>query len=168
MFKRGAIWFLSIAVLAPSFFGVTAILASGNDERVGGHAGWRPDVVLIVTDDQRWDTLSRMPGVSRVLEAEGVTFRNAFVTNPLVARLDRRSSPAPIRTRRASTRTGGTTASGPSTTIDGRHVARRRRLRTALIGKYFNGSWPITYVPPGWDRWVAFRDANDLYYDFDL
>ncbi len=169
MFKRGAIWFLSIAVVAPSFFGVATILASGNDERGGGRAGGRPDVVLIVTDDQRWDTLTHMPGVRRVLADEGVTFRNAFVTNPLCC-----PSRSTILTGAYSHSTGVYTNGGDlgfqafddrstvATWLDG------AGYETALIGKYFNGSWPGTYVPPGWDRWVAFRNAKDLYYDYDL
>ena len=39
--------------------------------------------MLIVTDDQRWDTLSGMPGVRRLLGARGMTFENAFVSNSL-------------------------------------------------------------------------------------
>ena len=40
--------------------------------------------------------------------------------------------------------------------------------RTALIGKYFNGSWPVGYVPPGWDRWATFRGSRALYFDYDM
>jgi arylsulfatase A-like enzyme len=34
--------------------------------------------------------------------------------------------------------------------------------RTALVGKYFNGytSAKASYIPPGWDRWVAFAMSN--------
>src|SRR5690348_17963054 len=41
----------------------------------------RPSIVLILTDDQRWDTLWSMPVVRRLLVDHGVTFTNAFVTN---------------------------------------------------------------------------------------
>jgi N-acetylglucosamine-6-sulfatase len=43
----------------------------------------RPSVLLIVTDDQRWDTLWAMPEVQRSLVAPGVTFANAFTTSSL-------------------------------------------------------------------------------------
>ena len=43
----------------------------------------RPNIVLILTDDQRWDTLSAMPQVEARLAARGVTFDNGFVTNSL-------------------------------------------------------------------------------------
>lgn len=57
----------------------------------------KPNLVLLITDDQRWDTLGvvqrelgerarfpwfRTPNMDR-LAAEGVRFRNAFVTSPL-------------------------------------------------------------------------------------
>ena len=40
-----------------------------------------PNIVLILTDDQRWDTLWSMPNVQKLLVDHGVTFANAFVTN---------------------------------------------------------------------------------------
>src|ERR671924_1302617 len=43
----------------------------------------QPNVVFIITDDQRWDTLGYMPTVQGELVGRGVTFQNAFVTNPL-------------------------------------------------------------------------------------
>nr|MBA3764995.1 hypothetical protein [Actinomycetota bacterium] len=69
MFKRVTIWFLSIAALAPASLGASAILAGDDDDRPA-----RPNIVLIVTDDQRWDTLSQMPGVDRLLADRGLTF----------------------------------------------------------------------------------------------
>lgn len=51
----------------------------------------RPNFVLMMTDDQRWDTLSlagnaicRTPNMDRI-GREGIVFRNAFVTNALCA-----------------------------------------------------------------------------------
>jgi arylsulfatase A-like enzyme len=43
----------------------------------------RPNVILFLTDDQRWDTLQYMPAVQRLLVERGVTFSNAFATTPL-------------------------------------------------------------------------------------
>jgi hypothetical protein len=36
-----------------------------------------PNIVLVLTDDQRWDTLGVMPTVQRELVRRGVTFANA-------------------------------------------------------------------------------------------
>ena len=164
MFKRVTIWFLSIAALAPASIGASAILADSID---GGPA--RPNIVLIVTDDQRWDTLAQMPGVQRLLADRGLTFENAFVTNPLCC-----PSRSAILTGTHSHTTGVYTNEGDNglSAFDDRSTVAtwldRAGYETAFIGKYFNGAWPAAYVPPGWDRWAAFRNAGDLYYDYDL
>jgi N-acetylglucosamine-6-sulfatase len=41
------------------------------------------NIVLILTDDQRWDSLQYMPNVQSLLAAHGVTFANAMDNNPL-------------------------------------------------------------------------------------
>ena len=41
-----------------------------------------PNVIIILTNDQRWDTLWAMPKTRRWLIGRGVTFTNAFVTDP--------------------------------------------------------------------------------------
>jgi len=61
----------------------------------GGGGGTRPNVLVILTDDQKADWFpgnpllttngreSFMPVTEASLMARGVTFRNAFVTNPV-------------------------------------------------------------------------------------
>ena len=43
----------------------------------------RPNIVFILTDDQRWDELGFMPQLQSLLQAQGVTFTNSFVSNSL-------------------------------------------------------------------------------------
>jgi hypothetical protein len=43
----------------------------------------QPDIVLILTDDQRWDTLWAMPTVRRLLIDRGVLFTRGYVVNPV-------------------------------------------------------------------------------------
>ena len=43
----------------------------------------RPDIVLILTDDQRFDTLWAMPTVRSELVAKGIEFTNGYVSNPV-------------------------------------------------------------------------------------
>jgi len=50
----------------------------------------QPDIVLILTDDQRCDTLWAMLTVESQLVAKGIEFTNGFVSNPLCC--PRRSS----------------------------------------------------------------------------
>lgn len=66
-----------------------AALALGGCDEEPRPAGRRPNVVFILTDDQRWDHMScaghaflKTPNLDR-LAAEGAHFRNAFVTTSL-------------------------------------------------------------------------------------
>jgi N-acetylglucosamine-6-sulfatase len=124
-----------------------------------------PSVVIILTDDQRWDTLSAMPNVRRLLAGPGVTFANAFVVNSLCC-----PSRASFLTGEYSHSTGIYTEAPPhggyrrfrdgSTVATWLHAAG---YHTGLFGKYLNG-YTGTAIPPGWDRWFAFEQAATGYY----
>jgi arylsulfatase A-like enzyme len=135
----------------------------------GKAAAQQPNIVLILTDDQRWDTLSYMPTVQRELVEKGVSFANGFVTNPLCC-----PSRASILTGSYSHRTrvyrnrdllGGFASFPDESTLATWLDAAG--YDTALIGKYLNG-YPGSYVPPGWDRWVALRPPGYYRYGFDI
>jgi N-acetylglucosamine-6-sulfatase len=132
----------------------------------------RPDIVLVITDDQRWDTLSFMPTVQSRLAARGVTFENAFVVNPVCC-----PSRASTLTGRYSHSTGIYNNGGP---FGGWESFRTREAstiatwlqgggyRTAFFGKYLNNYGGL-FVPPGWSRWVAFSPPNvENYYSYWL
>src|SRR3990172_3108430 len=46
-------------------------------------AATRPNVVIIMTDDHRWDQISDMPTLQSELVGKGTLFRDAFAENPL-------------------------------------------------------------------------------------
>ena len=135
-----------------------------------------PNFVVVMTDDQRWDTIGRclngfdgtdlnagadscMPHVQQHLATTGTTFQRGYATTSLCC---------PARTSLLSGRYARHTgvldnqsldlfsdSSTLATWLDG------AGYRTALIGKYTNGygedsSLPENYVPPGWDSWHAF------------
>jgi N-acetylglucosamine-6-sulfatase len=146
------------------------LIASLGGILVAEAASARPSIVLILTDDQRTGTISRltMPTVKRALVKRGVTFRNAFVTNPLCC-----PSRTTILTGQFSHRTRVYSNRGPyggfGAFRDESTVATwldARGYRTALIGKYLNG-YTGGYVPPGWDRWIAFKDPP-RFFDYTL
>ncbi|MFN2590717.1 MAG: sulfatase [Actinomycetota bacterium] len=125
---------------------------------------------MILTDDQRADTLDVMPHVRRELGGKGVTFPDAVVVNPLCC-----PSRATILTGRYSHATGvyanvpphgGFEAFDDSSTIA--TALQGAGYRTALIGKYLNGysRAQAGVVPPGWDRWFA--TTGDAYYGFGV
>jgi N-acetylglucosamine-6-sulfatase len=162
-----------------TFVGVLAlVLASpiafrGADEPLDGH----PNVVVIVTDDQPFDSLPHDPPTMPYLQARlqdpsdhWVVFPNAFVEVPLCC---------PSRT---TILTGQTVShTGVRSNEDGWRFdetstlatwLRKSGYTTALIGKYLNG-YPFgrgPYVPPGWSRWFAKQqgDATSVYHDFTI
>ena len=134
----------------------------------------RPNIVIILTDDQRWDTLRWMPQLQDLLVDEGVRYANAMVPTSLCcpsrASLLRGqfahstgvwSNFPPFGGWGAFVENGGE-ASNLATWLDA------AGYQTGLIGKYLNGyeSAPADHVPPGWDHWLAFKHPG--YFDYDL
>src|SRR5262245_6639488 len=128
----------------------------------------RPNIVFILTDDQRWDELQYMPNVRSLLQDQGVTFSNGFVSNPLCC-----PARATILTGLTSGHTGVWTNRNKDyggwetfhDTGDEDHtvatVLHGAGYRTGLVGKYMNGyAGHGDFVPPGWDTWNAFTTLD--------
>lgn len=143
--------------------------------RMGNMDSSKPNIILVLTDDQPPQTLAYMPNVQKELVAKGVTFNSAFVTTPLCC--PSRASILTgqyvchheVKTNRAP-EGGALKFKDDSTLAVWLHEAG---YRTALYGKYLNGTndLPEGYVPPGWDVWQAFskRDPNlAFYYNYSL
>jgi len=143
----------------------------------------RPNVVFILTDDQRWDEMDYMPTVDSQLASHGVEFTNAYVVNPACC-----PSRTSILTGRYSHGTDvygnhpphGGFGTFTNTGEDASTIAtwlQGAGYRTALVGKYLNGygTAAVPYVPPGWDVWDALAlattkqgDTADGYYDYAM
>jgi hypothetical protein len=67
------------AAVIVDLIAVTPIARRGSAATDSG----RPNIVLILTDDQRFDTLWAMPTVESQLVAKGIEFTNGFASNPL-------------------------------------------------------------------------------------
>ena len=152
-----------------ALMGLSGVLATPSQ---AGAAGGRPSIVLILTDDQRWDTLWALPAVQRLLVARGVQFTNGYVVNPLCC-----PSRTSLLTGQYSHSTGVYSNNGFSRFDDSSTLATwlsDTGYRTALMGKYLNGYSSAkagTYIPPGWDRWIAFsrmQKAGGAYFDYQL
>jgi N-acetylglucosamine-6-sulfatase len=138
----------------------------------------RPNILLIVTDDQRWDTTWAMERVQTDLVAHGVTFSHAHVVTPLCC-----PSRAQILTGQYA-HTNGTYGNhnddpyGAFNSFDDREtvatVLHEAGYRTGLVGKYMNGYGgqgareSASYVPPGWDNWEVVTSDGSSYYDYTL
>ena len=129
----------------------------------------RPNVLLIVADDMRADSLAAMPAVLRLAE-HGITFNRAYVTTPLCC-----PSRATLLTGLYAHHHGVISNEPPeggferfedrSTLATWLHAAG---VRTGLIGRYLN-HYQSLYIPPGWDTWFAIwqgSEDNGLYYHY--
>jgi arylsulfatase A-like enzyme len=114
----------------------------------------RPNILLIVTDDQRpGETMAPLRKTVRWVGRTGVTFPNAFVTTPLCC-------PA-----RASILTGqyahnhGVTDNQKPYELNQAHTLQRylqdAGYRTGFVGKFLNG-WDPARNPPHFDRWSLY------------
>ncbi len=130
-----------------------------------------PSIVVIVTDDQRWDTLQYMPRVQRDLVGKGVAFQNGFLTTSLCC-----PSRASILTGQYAHNHGVLTNRPPNGGVERFHDAstvatmlRAAGYRTGFFGKYLNGYQRISpYIPPGWDKWTAFVREKERYFNYSL
>jgi arylsulfatase A-like enzyme len=169
---------ISKAAVPPAALGLVLAVAAlgalpGADIRSAVPAApARPNVVVILADDARFDSLDRMPNVLRLIAARGVTFRNAFVTTSECC-----PSRASILCGQYAHRTGVIQNFGPSSYP---HFYERSNLavwlhdagyETALVGKYLNDYtvYGHHHVPPGWSDWRAMDSVpEEKYYDYTL
>lgn len=155
--------------------GVTAAGASSSAPDSPGDS--RPNVVVILSDDQTMESLPHDPPVMPFLQGQiddpdggWIAFPNAFASTPLCC-----PSRASLLTGRYARHTGvlgnadGRLLDESSTLATWLHDAG---YQTGLIGKYLNGyPWDRgPYVPPGWDRFVAKTNTSDatVYRDYTL
>jgi N-acetylglucosamine-6-sulfatase len=169
-----------VAVAGASVVAMVALeLGIFHEDEVGATVGSRPNVIVILTDDQDPGSVKIMRTVQRALVAKGVSFANSYVTTPECC-----PSRASFQTgqyahnHRVLTRTppaGGYQAFAAQPRLIGNALPvalHGAGYRTAYIGKYMNGygipdylgvhSPGIRrYVPPGWDRWFVPVDHTE-------
>ncbi len=123
-----------------------------------------PNILVVTTDDMRWDELRYTPNVRKYVTSRGLLFENSYAPNPLCC------------PSRASFLTGmyshnhhvyshekpyGFGAFDDHLTVG--TVLNQAGYQTALVGKYLNGygrqpslvtgASSVTYVPDGWTDW---------------
>ncbi len=146
MFVRSRRWLLMLCVAA-----LPLASASAQPPK-------RPNVLVLLTDDQRWDTLGCMghpvlktPNIDR-LAAEGVTFDNAFVTTAICC-VSRASF---ITGRYAHHHRVGdfSTPLQPEVLADSYPaIFKRAGYRTGCLGKWGIGGKPPKELFDTWHAW---------------
>ena len=112
----------------------------------------RPNVLIVVTDDQRRGTMSVMPSTRRWLQGLGTRYPNAVVTTPVCC-----PSRGSILTGRYA-HNHGVETNGDHEALD-HDTTLQRHLReagylTGIAGKLLNG-WKVADDPPHFDRWTV-------------
>lgn len=129
----------------------------------------RPNVVVIMTDDQTVESMRVMPNVRALLAEHGVTFTNSFASYPLCC-----PSRATLLTGQYA-HNHGVLGNEPPNGGYGALDRERTTLPAALqdagystihIGKYLNryGLADPTRVPPAWDDWHGL--VGDSVYEY--
>jgi N-acetylglucosamine-6-sulfatase len=152
---------LALIATAAAAFGLASCGHGSGTESVARHPAPQqvPNVVLVLTDDQRVGDVRVMPAVQRLLAAKGVTFAHNFATYPLCC-----PSRTTFMTGQYAHNHGVLTNSAPRGGYTGftRKVAPGQTIgvrmqeggyRTGYVGKFLNGfnPDPPSIVPPGWD-----------------
>ena len=134
----------------------SAVAFAGPASRAETVTESRPNVLIVVTDDQRaGDTLEVMPATVDYFSA-GVTFPSAVATTPVCC-----PSRASIMTGRyAHNHKVRSNAASEAARLD-QDTTLQRNLRaagyrTGIVGKYLNG-WDITKPPPHFDEFAITR-----------
>lgn len=142
----------------------------------------RPNVIVILTDDQRWDSidgthgpspqlgLPAMPTTFGRLAGEGITFTQAVVTTPICGPSRGSFFTGLYMHRHGMVANGGKL--GARRFEDGDTWATRldaAGYRTGFVGKYTNGFSDLwshgvdePYIPPGWDDFKVFDDTHGV------
>jgi N-acetylglucosamine-6-sulfatase len=125
----------------------------------------RPNVLVLLTDDQTLESMRVLGGVRAELAAGGTTFSRSFVSNPLCC-----PSRATLYTGQYTHNhgvIGNRSPEGGYGRLDKSEWLpvwlQRAGYRTVHIGKFMNRygqDSPPTEVPPGWDEWYTSVDPS--------
>jgi arylsulfatase A-like enzyme len=121
---------------------------------VSAQANGRPNVLVVLTDDQRLDdTMAVMPQTLQWFEDGGTRFSNAFANTPLCC-----PSRASVFSGRY-THNHGVVTNDSAAALDQRFTIqaylKATGYRTGIFGKYFN-AWNLFRNPPSFDDWAIF------------
>ena len=134
----------------------------------------QPNIILIVTDDQRADEWQYMPGLQAEIATKGMSLPNFYVSTSLCC-----PSRSSILRGQYAHNTNVKTNDYPSGGWQKFHAEgleesnivtwlRGLGYQTALFGKYLNGypNAPTGYIPPGWSRF--FVTSGRMYYGYNV
>jgi N-acetylglucosamine-6-sulfatase len=171
---RGRNGRIAIGVVAAAIIALGSPLIGGLGSAAGKkhhkQVQKRPNIVLIMDDDQAAEQQRFLTKTNAALGAHGVTFTNSFVSYSLCC-----PSRSTLLTgqyahnngvRGNSLPSGGYSKLAPTLSNSLPVWLQRSGYATAHIGKFLNGygsTSPDTEVPPGWSEWYGSLDDPDNY-----
>jgi N-acetylglucosamine-6-sulfatase len=158
-------WSVAVAAIVA---GVIVVVLPGAG---GAQAPQRPNVVVVMTDDQTLRDMSVMPRTRALIGDPGVTFTQNFASYALCC-----PSRATFLTGQYSHNNGvlgNRPPRGGFGKLDGASTLpvalQRQGYETVHIGKYLNGYGRDAGVPPGWTDWHGAVDPSTyLMYGYTL
>ena len=143
-------------------------LPGDSGAKKGGKKQKRPNIVVVMTDDQTVESMRVMPILDATLAEKGVTFDNNFASFPLCCP-SRSTFLTGQYPDNHGVRTNQPPGGGFSKLDHGNTLPvwlEGAGYVTAHIGKYLNGYGTTsldTDVPPGWTEWYGAIDDPDGY-----
>lgn len=126
-----------------------------------GSAHGRPNILVILTDDQTLESMRVLEKTRRLLSEEGTTFANAVVSFPFCC-----PSRATLLTGQYARHhgvLGNKPPDGGYGKLDHSNTLpvwlQEAGYETAHVGKYLN-QYKGPEVPPGWSRWYGLSDPS--------
>ncbi len=135
-------------------------------------AAAKPNVVVVMTDDQTRAQMRALPRTRKLIGRTGVEFGEFYVTDPLCC-----PSRATFLTGQYAHNTGVISNVGPNAlaALDEQNTLavwlQRAGYRTAFVGEYLNdyGLDDPERVPPGWAEWHALVEpTTQNYFDYEM
>lgn len=134
----------------------------------------QPNIILILTDDQRAGDWQFMPNLQEKIVAKGTTLRNFYAVTSLCCP----SKSTILRGQFAHNTNVRTNSNGPLggwqafQPIEHSTIAvwlSNAGYATGLFGRYLNGfdAAPEGHVPPGWSKFFA-TYQGDFYYNYEV
>lgn len=158
MSSTGARWARGAAAAAAAV--VLALTAGGGPGAAQTEPEGPPNVLIVITDDQRaTGTLGVMRRTRRWFKRDGTRFVNTLATTPTCC-----PSRASVMTGLYAHNHGvHTSERGQAELLDQQltmqRYLRRDGYRTAIFGKYLN-AWPRGVDPPWFDEWAILTDSS--------
>ena len=170
--RRDATWKLVVAFVTPLAVAVAAVVVisktgDGSSAVPGSSPSNKPNVLVIMTDDQTLESMKVMANTNALLAAQGTTFSKFYVAFPNCC-----PSRATFLTGQYPHNNGVTDNVAPEggfSKLRGDETLpvwlQRSGYYTASVGKYLN-TWGQDGIrpPPGWSHWFGLIDPTTYHY----